>query len=346
MVLLFSIAGGLTSVAYTNTFSFVITIIALPVLWFFARSHAVELGGVETVFDEKYLAPNPSGMWEDSILPFRFIFSTYFLGFFLYMQAPWNAQNMFAAKNERIAYGGMAMATALIVILYGLSIQTAVFTKVGFQHLDDPQNALPFAVTYLLPVGIRGILLAVILAVCQTTMASIWNNTVSIFTQDVYRQWISPKASEKRVLFTSRAMTLGIAVFTIIVSITLVDQVINVFYFANMFIASLFFPVLGGFLWWRAGEKASWISAILGIASGLTIHFLVKQTNPEVLNSWMLPYYAIAVPCTIGLGIIISHLERPRKAFLEKKAAFYQKVGAPWFGKKAYFQYLKDGTIK
>ena len=120
------------------------------------------------------------------------------------MQAPWYAQNMFASKNERTAYGGMALATILIFLLYAISMQTAVFAKVGFPNLDDPQKALPSAVAYWLPIGIRGLTLAVILAVCQTTMASIWNNTVSIVTQDVYRRVINPQSSEKSVLLISR----------------------------------------------------------------------------------------------------------------------------------------------
>jgi hypothetical protein len=35
--------------------------------------------------------------------------------------------------------------------------------------------------------------------------------------------------------------------------------------------------------------------------------------------------------------IFISYLEHP-----SEKLAFYQKVGAPWFGKKAYYRYLNQ----
>ncbi len=341
-VLIFSVVGGLTAVAYTNTFSFIITLIALPLMWYFARSNAIELGGAAQAFPEKYLSLSPKGMWNDAIMPFSFIFATYILLFLIYMQAPWYAQLIAAAKNEKIAYGSMMIGTILIVVLYGFAIQTSSFVKVGFPNLDDPQTSLAVAINHWLPVGLKGLSLAVILAIGQTTMATIWNNIVSIASNDVFKRIINPNVPEKKLLNFSRIVTIVIALITIIISLTIVDQVINTLFVANIFMASLFFPALGGFLWWKTGEKAIWITTITAIVTGFATFFRAHYSPNLDINDWMLLYYVKISPCIIILGIIISHFEKPTEQYELKKVSFFDKVGAPWFGKKTYLEYKKN----
>ena len=340
-VLVFSIVGGMTAVAHTNTFSFIITLVALPLMWYFTRSNAIELGGLEQVFDDRYMAPNPVGMWKDKIMPFALFFSTWVLMFLIYMQAPWYAQLMSAAKNEKIAYSSMLIGTLLIVFFYGISLQTASYARVGFPDLDDPQQSLAMAINYWLPVGVRGMTLAVILAIGQTTIGTIWNNIVSIATKDIYKRIINPNSTEKRLLFISRFITLSVALITIIVSLTIVDQVINMLFVANIFMASLFLPALGGFLWWKTGEKAVWVTTILAIVSGFASLVWHNYSTNLNFNDWMFNYYVLISPAIIIIGIIISLLEKPSSQFMAKRVAFFEKVGAPWFGRKAYYDFKK-----
>jgi len=336
IVLIFSVVGGLTSVAHTNSLSFVVTLIALPLLWYFTRSSAIDLGGVEKVFQDKYLVANPTGMWNDPVMPFSFIFATYVLLFLIYMQSPWYAQLMTAAKNEKVAYVSMIVGAVFIVVFYGLAIQTATFVKVGFPNLKDPQLALSTAINHWVPIGIRGLVLAVIFAIGQTTMATIWNNSVSIVTNDIYKRLINPKASEKKILRFLCFLIVAIALFIIVV--------LNTLFVANIFMASLFFPALGGFLWWRTGEKAIWITTITAIVTGFITFIWTKHTIPNNINTWMFLYYVIISPSIIIMGIIISHFEKPSDRFMVKRIAFFDKVGAPWFGKKAYMKFKKNNN--
>jgi solute:Na+ symporter, SSS family len=346
VVLFFSVVGGLTAVAHTNTLSFVLTVVTLPVVWYFARTRAIELGGLEQVFPERYLTLNPAGMWDDPVMPFSMIFSVYVLLFLIYMQAPWYAQLMTAAKNEKVAYTGMGISALLIVLLYGLAIQISAYVRVGFPDLPDPQLSLAMAINHWAPIGVTGLMLAVILAIGQTTMATIWNNVVSIASNDIYRRIINPEASERKVLLFGRVATVAIAVFTVVISLTIVDQVINTLFVANLIMASLFFPALGGFLWWRTGPKAVWITTIVSIAAGI-VTFLIHTRAPGLdLNSWMFQYYVIICPAIVIVGIMISLWERPTPEFMLKRAAFFDKVGAPWFGKKEYHQFKeRNGAL-
>ena len=341
-VLIFSVVGGLMAVAYTNTFSFIITFIALPLMWYFTRSNALDIGTMEQVFQEKYLTLSPKGMWNDPVMPFSFIFATYALLFLIYMQAPWYAQLMASAKNEKTAYISMMIGTVIIILFYGLAIQTSSYVRVGFPNLEDPQQSLAVAINHWVPTGIKGLSLAVILAIGQTTMATIWNNIVSISTNDVFKRIIDPFATEKKLLNFSRLVTIAIALITIVISITVVDQVLNTLFVANIFMASLFFPALGGFLWWKTGEKAVWFTTIAAIVTGFATFFWTHYSPDHNINDWMLMYYVFISPVIILIGIIISHLEKPSEEFILKKVRFFDKVGATWFGKKAYLEYKKN----
>ena len=346
IVLVFSVVGGMMAVAHTNALSFVLTLIVLPLVWYFTKSHAIELGGLEQVFPEKYLSLNPVGMWNDEVMPFSMIFSVYILLFLIYMQSPWYAQLMTAAKSEKIAYSSMGIGAVLIVIVYGFSMQIASYVRVGFPDLADPQLALAMAINNWVPVGVAGLMLAVILAIGQTTMGTIWNNIVSIASNDIYKRIFDKSASEKKVLRFSRIATLVIALFTIIVSITIVDQVMNVLFVGNIIMASLFFPALGGFLWWKTGQRAVWITTVTSIIVGFISVILMIQSQKYNIDDWMFFYYVIVMPAIIIMGIIISNFEKPTEEFMIKRAHFFEKVGAPWFGKKAYLNYLESTKLE
>ena len=344
IVLIFSVVGGMTAVAHTNTLSFVITLIALPLTWYFTRDNALALGGLNEVFEEKYLTLNPIGMWNDEILPFSFILSTYFLLFLIYMQAPWYAQLMTAAKNEKVAYVSMGIGAGLIVLLYGLSIQTAAYVRVGFPDLEDSQLALAVAINNWVPIGVGGLMLAVILAIGQSTMGTIWNNIVSIASNDIYKRIINPDVSDKKMLRISRMTTLAISMFTIIVSVTIVDQVINTLFVGNIIMASLFFPALGGFLWWGTGEKAVWFTTIASIVVGFSLLLWTQSNENYDISYWMFAFYIICCPVIILGGVVISYFEKPSKEFLEKKARFFDTVGTPWIGKNDYLEFNRNSN--
>ena len=284
--------------------------------------------------------------WNDPIVSFKFLFTVYLFGFFVYLNSPWYGQIMFATKNEKVAYKGVFIATLLTFGVYWVAIYVAAYARVGFPDLKDPQYALPMVILNWMPVGIKGLTLALIFSIAQTTMATIWNNNVSIITQDIYKGIFRPEASDKNILKFSRILTLFIALITIVISLLFVDIVLKVMFVANIFMVSLFFPGVFGFLWWKTGEKAIWVTTLLGIISGWTI-FLLKEFANESLpiylqqQDWLFLYCCIFTPTIIIVGIIISLLEKENKESIARRVDFYNKVGPPWVGKKEYLKYKK-----
>jgi Na+/proline symporter len=197
-----------------------------------------------------------------------------------------------------------------------------------------------------MPVGIKGFTLALIFSIAQTTMATIWNNNVSIITQDIYRGIFKPKATDKQTLKFSRILTLVIALITIVITLLFVDVVLKVMFLANIFMVSLFFPGLFGFLWWRTGIKAVWVTTILGIISGWTIYLLKEFANESLplylqQQDWLFLYCCLITPAIIIIGIILSRLEKQTHESIARRVDFFNKVGPPWVGKQEYLKYKR-----
>jgi Na+/proline symporter len=131
------------------------------------------------------------------------------------------AQRMLAAKDERHA---MAATLWFNIAHYALRpwpwIIVALCSLLVFPTLGDLQAALPHvssdlighdmaypAMLTLLPAGLLGLLLASLLSAYVSTMSTHLNWGCSYLVHDLYRRFLNPTASERHLVWLSRAMT-------------------------------------------------------------------------------------------------------------------------------------------
>ncbi len=75
----------------------------------------------------------------------------------------------------------------------------------------DGDRVFPTLVTALLPVGIRGLIVACLLAALMSSLASLFNSSASLFTVDIYEK-LRPGKSAKHLLMVGRVATTGVVV--------------------------------------------------------------------------------------------------------------------------------------
>ena len=131
------------------------------------------------------------------------------------------AQRMLAAKDEKNA---MAATLWFNIAHYALRpwpwIIVALCSILVFPTLGDIQTALPHvsddligndlaypAMLTLLPAGLLGLLVASLLSAYVSTMSTHLNWGCSYLVHDLYRRFIEPDASEHRLVWLSRLMT-------------------------------------------------------------------------------------------------------------------------------------------
>jgi len=71
---------------------------------------------------------------------------------------------------------------------------------------DNAQQAFPLMVAYILPVGIRGLVVAGLLAALMSSLAGVFNASSTLFTMDFYSR-LRPNVSQERLVWIGRVAT-------------------------------------------------------------------------------------------------------------------------------------------
>ena len=153
-------------------------------------------------------------------------------------------------------------------------------TLVGSITRSD--DAYPFLIRNFTPVIIKGLSFAALSAAVISSLASMINSTSTIFTMDVYRQYINKNASEKKLVHIGRLtsvcamITALVAVYPIVGSadqaFLVIQEYCGFVYPGIVVIFSL------GLLWKRASGRAAVVTAI----ATFVLSTLFKFTLPEV----------------------------------------------------------------
>src|SRR5205814_3908348 len=112
------------------------------------------------------------------------------------------AKNVSAARTGTIFAGFLKILPVFIFVLPGI-IASALYTDIRGAAAN---SAYPALVTRLLPAGLKGLVLAGMLAALMSSLASAFNSCSTLLTWDVYRKW-RPAASEQRLVTVGRITT-------------------------------------------------------------------------------------------------------------------------------------------
>ncbi len=85
----------------------------------------------------------------------------------------------------------------------------------------DFEKILPFVINNLLPVGLKGIILAGLLAAFMSTFSAFVNSAPAYIVNDLYKKYINPNASNKKYIRISYLSSIGIVIVGIIFGFSL-----------------------------------------------------------------------------------------------------------------------------
>ncbi len=290
-------SGGLASVVRLDVLGFLLTLVLLPTLlaigWW--KHHGLDAWRTASASGaplelEYWLR------WDDPQLPWSFVISLVALTCLTYICAPWYGQKIFAAANERTAVASVAAASLLVFLLYASVQVAASLLAADAAELSDPQLAVPLMIQLWLPVGLRGLAYAVLLAVATTTLAGVWSAMVAMSVSDFGSSWIDR-------VNVQRGLTVLFATASWLGGNLLVDDILNRLILANIPVAALAFALLGGFYWAGASRAGAWASIVVGTLWGV---FCFVYWGEAGGYTW---YWAIlGIPLIFGSGVIVSWL--------------------------------------
>lgn len=241
---LYTIFGGMRAVAYTEALQTVILIIGSALVTFFGLKALGGWGELRAIVGPEMLnlwkPLVPAGI-ESTWAPVRetgrmawyfndnypwlgMLFCAPIIGLWYWTTDQYIVQRALGAPNETEARRGAITAAFLkllpvfIFIIPGLicfalaqsgkipALRAHLFSAEGELLRDNAQQAFPLLVAHVMPIGIRGLVVAGLLAALMSSLAGVFNASSTLFTMDFYSR-LRPQATQHQLVWMGRVAT-------------------------------------------------------------------------------------------------------------------------------------------
>ena len=201
------------------------------------------------------------------------LFAAPIVGLWYWCTDQYIVQRTLAARNLKIArrgtlFGAYLKITPVFLFIVPGMIAYALAQK-NMLPLDNPDQAFPTLVRHILPIGIRGLVVAGLLAALMSSLSSLFNSCSTLFTVDIYKK-IAPNASERNMVTVGRLVT-GVVVVLGLLWIPLMLYVADALYEYLQSVQAYLAPPMTavfflGVFWKRVNGKGAVATLALGFA--------------------------------------------------------------------------------
>ena len=106
-------------------------------------------------------------------------------------------QRFLAARDARDAAKVGAAWSVFLIVRWAMAIGIALLALTGVAGVTDSEKVMPLVLLEFLPMGIRGIVIAGLLAAFMSTFSSTVNSGASFIVRDIWQPYFRPQAGEK-----------------------------------------------------------------------------------------------------------------------------------------------------
>ena len=344
---LYVISGGMYSVVLTDVLKYIIMAITSFIVGFIAinRTTAEQISaavpdGWSSLWFGLKLDLNWTGlidslnakMQEDEFGLFGIFFMMIlFKGVLASMAGPcpnYDMQRILSTKSPRESalmswFVSITQYVPRYMLIAGITVLALVYFSPQLNVMGpdvDFEQILPYIINHFLPVGVVGLMLAGLLAAFMSTFDSTVNAGTAYIVVDIYKRYINPAASEKRLICASYLCT----ILVVLVGIAFGYMARSIGSVTLWLVAGLY----GGYLapnvlkwyWWRLNGFGYFAGMIAGVLSALL--FPAVFPTMTAINSF--PFILLI---SGAAGIVTSLLTRPEDEAILKQ--FYKTV-RPW----------------
>ncbi|WDE08830.1 sodium/sugar symporter [Thalassomonas viridans] len=285
----YSLYGGLKAVAYTDIIQVVLLIFGGLLLSYLALDAVAQGQGMLAGFGkltqefpghfDMILSPENSqytnlpgisvlvgGMW---------VMNLSYWGFNQYI-----IQRALAAKNIQEAQKGIALAAYLKLLMPVIVVLPGIAAVVLYPNLSAADQAYP-SMMDLMPIGIKGLVFAALVAAIVSSLASMTNSISTIFTMDIY-QPINPNKDQQHYVYVGRIATLVALVIALFMAEPLLGKFDQAFQyiqeFTGVFTPGIVVIFLVGMFW----PKATSLGALTAAIGSAVCSFALRAIWPEL----------------------------------------------------------------
>jgi solute:Na+ symporter, SSS family len=195
------------------------------------------------------------------------------------------AQRYFAAKSDRDADLMSLIWTLFLSLRWPFTVALAMMGVYYAQHIgpiNDPEQVLPLVIKNMIPLGLKGLMISAFLAAGMSTFEATINAGAAYWVKDIYQAFISPNASEKKLVSHSRWSSLLIVVFGLILTI-FIKSINEIWGWMMMSISiGILVPLMVRWYWWRLNGFGFSMGTVLGMAASILAAIFYPEATPAV----------------------------------------------------------------
>ena len=262
IIVVYTFVGGCLAVAWTDAFQAMLMLAALLITPIAVINEA---GGAGTVLDQLEQINSENTNWFANLTLLGFIsLIAWGLG---YAGQPHILARFMAVEDPQKLNSSKWIAMSwMVVVLFGsVSTGLAGITYFVGQPLANPETVFIILSQSLFNPWIAGIITAAILSAIMSTIDSQLLVSSSVISEDFYRVFVRPKASEKELLLVSRIAVVVIALLALAIASDRNSRVLELVSYAWAGFGAAFGPVIIFSLFWRSMTA---ISAVIGMVVG------------------------------------------------------------------------------
>ena len=225
-------------------------------------------------------------------------------------------QRNLAARTLRDGQLGMVFAGALWLLVPFAIVMPGLIARQLYpdQLAERSDAAFPTLIAQLIQPGVRGIICAAIAGAVTSTLASLVNSASTIATMDVYRRWLKPDASQTRLVWLGRMLTVVCMLVGCGIAPAIADPKFEgVFQFIQVFQGYIWPGIVAVFLFGMLVETAPGSAGVAGLVAGPAIYHLF-QTYAQELHFLVHATLTFSlVLAVMGLITLVWPLSEPRR---------------------------------
>ena len=226
----YTVFGGFKAVLYTDMVQLFILLGGMFLVTFFGFQaiggwEGMRLAVVETAARTGADASGFFNLWrpaDDTSYPWTgMLFGAPILGIWYWCTDQFIVQRVLSAKNISNARAGSLFAGYLkqlplfIFVIPGVLAFGLAGSGLLSLDLQNPDKALPILITNVLPAGIRGLVLAGLLAALMSSLSSAFNSCSTLFTMDFYKKF-KPQAQERELVWVGQTATVILVLISLL----------------------------------------------------------------------------------------------------------------------------------
>ncbi|MBU2952014.1 sodium/sugar symporter [Tamlana agarivorans] len=328
----YSLYGGLSAVAWTDVIQVVFLVLGGLATTYLALNTVSGGEGMLAGFSKVWEAApenfhmildetndnynNLPGIWV--LVGGLWVANLYYWGFNQYI-----IQRTLAAKSLKESQKGILLAAflkliiPLIVVIPGIAAYVMVndpaimanLGEVGMLNVpsaEQADKAYPWLLQFL-PVGLKGVAFAALAAAVVSSLASMLNSTSTIFTMDIYKQYINKNATDKATVNVGR-ISGAVALIIAVIVAPLLGGIDQAFQFIQEYTGIVSPGILAVFMLGLFWKKTTNNAAIWGAVASIPIALALKFLPIPMLEPWM-HQMGITALLTMAIIMLLSYMQ-------------------------------------